>query len=115
MAKEMRVYVPPELKRQVEELAKLMNLTPTKVGQIALSLGLRQLSSLYQSDTVQNSPKEERISQNSPKESEKVPDSSNQSLSPPQPPPDPATSLQDEKQEREDDTRQFIDRLIGGV
>lgn len=43
MAKEMRVYVPPELKGQVEELAELMNLSPTKVGQIALSLGLRKL------------------------------------------------------------------------
>ena len=115
MAKEMRVYVPPELKGQVEELAKLMNLTPTKVGQIALSLGLRQLSSLYQSEIVRDRPKEEEVSQTSPKETEKVPESSKQSPSPPQPPPDPATSLQDEKQEGEDDTRQFIDRLIGGA
>ena len=113
MAKEMRVYVPPELKGQVEEIAKLMNLSPTKVGQIALSLGLRQLSSLYQSDTVRDRPKEEEISQTSPKETEKVPESSKQS--PSQPHPDPATSLQDEKQDGEDDTRQFIDRLIGGM
>ena len=47
MAEEMRVYVHPELKGQVEEIAKLMNLSPTKVGQIALSLGLRKLFSLY--------------------------------------------------------------------
>ncbi len=115
MAKEMRVYVPPELKGQVEEIAKLMNLSPTKVGQIALSLGLRQLSSLCQSETVRDRPKEKTVSQMSPKETEKVPESSKQSPSPSQPPPDLATPLQDEKQDGEDDTKQFIDRLIGGV